>query len=252
MNPQSLLIILNNPPRIRVQNDLLQDYVLTEIDGVPVFAGTAPWNKMHDLLIDRETQALAGIVYPVAEEEQAAVASICQKLPAQFVRYCISPASAAEILGDMQFQLTEMPNSFGDPNVSIKQFPEILQPYRQAIRACMLGEIEPDELSLEIRTAGKEYFAEAAKTEWTGNTARVEVTWINKPVNAKLPSYFPSAFEIELAQYFAEDIWFYREDNQQVYAIGINYLDETLEGYDLQLPEVDWAPTNNKSSARDG
>jgi hypothetical protein len=58
----------------------------------------------------------------------------------------------------------------------------------------------------------------------------------NKPVNAKLPSYFPSDLDIELAQYFAEDIWFYREDDQRVYAIGVNYLDQTLNDYDLQLP----------------
>lgn len=63
---------------------------------------------------------------------------------------------------------------------------------------------------------------------------RVEVTWVNKPVDPRLPSYFPSDLQIELAQYFAEDIWFYRDN--EVYAIGINHLDQTLDAYGLQLP----------------
>jgi hypothetical protein len=66
---------------------------------------------------------------------------------------------------------------------------------------------------------------------------RVEVAWVNKSVDARLPHYFPSDFTIELAQYFAEDIWFYREDDDRVHAIGINYLDQTLDAYGLQLPK---------------
>lgn len=38
VSPQSLLINLSSPPRIRVQDALLEDRVSTEIDGVPVFA----------------------------------------------------------------------------------------------------------------------------------------------------------------------------------------------------------------------
>jgi hypothetical protein len=41
MSPQSLLIILSNPPRMRVQDTLLEDCVSTEIDGVPVFGRPA-------------------------------------------------------------------------------------------------------------------------------------------------------------------------------------------------------------------
>ena len=52
-----------------MQDILLEDHVWTEIEGVPVFAGVPPWNPMHDLLVDRGTKTLAGIVYPVAEGE---------------------------------------------------------------------------------------------------------------------------------------------------------------------------------------
>jgi hypothetical protein len=244
MNPQSLLIILTYPPQVRVQDALLEDYVSSDIDDTPVFASVAPWNPMHDLLVDREAQTLAGIVYPVAAREQAAIAAICQSLPTQVVRYCISPGSAAAVLRNPQIQLTHSLSETGDPNVSVKQFPESLRPHRQVLRGCLLGEIERERLPVELLTVAAKYFEENAAAahlgEWAsggGNVDRVEVTWVNKPVNAKLPSYFPSAFGIELAQYFAEDIWFYREDDKRVYAIGVNYLDKTLDDYGLQLPK---------------
>ena len=37
------------------------------------------------------------------------------------------------------------------------------------------------------------------------------------------------------ANHFAEDIWFYREN--QVYGIGMNRLDKTLDDYGLRLPK---------------
>lgn len=237
MNPQSLLIILTNPPQIRVQENLLEDYVSTEIDGVPVFATVAPWGTMHDLLIDRETQVLAGIIYAVREREQAAVAAICQSMPAEVVRYCISLSRANAAIHSPNFRVSYRLDETGDPNVPVKQFPEVLRPYRQAIRGYLLGGNEQRELTENIRIVAADYFDEFGGEEWTSRKSRVEVTWINKPVIAKLPSYFPSAFEIELAQYFAEDIWYYREDNNQPYAIGFNYLDKTLDDYGLQLPE---------------
>ena len=237
MNPKSLLIIFSNPPIIRTQNFLFEDNAQTQIDGVPVFAGVAPWNKMHDLLIDSETRTLAGIVYPVAEQEQAAVAAVCQSLPSQFVRYCISTVQAVSELANSQFQPLEKLNETTDAGSPIEQFPAVMRPYRQAIRICMFGQIEPDELPSEVRAAAASYFEKAGAVQLNGDTARIEVSWINKPVNDKLPSYFPSAFDIELAQYFAEDIWFYRQDNNQIFGVGINYLDKTLADYDLQLPE---------------
>lgn len=237
MNPKSLLIILNNLPQIRLQNDLLEDYISTEIDGVPVFAGVAPWKTMHDLLVDRETQTLAGFIYQIEEKEQAAVAALCESLPSTIVRYCISLARANAKIHDPQFRLTDSLTESGDANAVIEQFPTILQPYRQAINSCFFGKIEPHELPDEVGEVAAQYFEVVGAKQWTKETARVEVTWVNKPVISKLPSYFPSAFEIEPAQYFAEDIWFYREDNRQVYAIGFNHLDETLENYELYLPE---------------
>ena len=244
MNPKSLLIIFANPPQVRVQNALLEDNVSTKIDDVPVFAGVAPWNPMHDLLIDRETRTLAGIVYPVAAQEQAAIGAICRSLPPDVVRYCISPVSAAALLRDHQRQLTDSLSTTGDPNTPVKQFPESLRAYRQLLRSCFLGETEPERIPLELRSVGAEYFQDAAAAEhlaeWANggaNVERVEVTWANKPVHPSLPSYFPSAFEIELAQLFAEDVWFYREDDQRVCAVGINHLDKTLEDFGLQLPK---------------
>jgi hypothetical protein len=237
MNPKSLLMILANPPQIRLQNDLLKDYVSTEIDGVPVFAGVAPWRTMHDLLVDRETQTLAGFIYQVEEKEQAAVAALCQSLPSTAIRYCISLARANEQIHDPQFRLSDALSESGDVNAAIEQFPAILQPFRQAINSCLLGGIELHELPDEVREIAAQYFKEVGGKGWTKETARVEVTWVNKPVIDSLPSYFPSAFEIELAQYFAEDIWFYREDNRQIYAVGFNHLDETLESYELDLPD---------------
>jgi hypothetical protein len=243
MNPQSLLIILTSPPQVRVQDALLGDYVSSEIDGTAVFAGVPPWNPMHDLLVDRETQTLAGIVYPVAPAEQAAIAAMCQSLPAQVVRYCISPVSAAALLRDYQIQLTRSLTERGDPNVSVKQFPESLRPHRQVLRGVLAGEVERDQLPPESLSVVGKYFEECAAAAHLGDwanggsdVARVEVTWMNKPVDARLPGYFPSDFDIELAQYFAEDIWFYREDDRRVYAIGVNYLDKTLDDYGLQLP----------------
>ena len=242
MKPQSLLIILTNPPQIRAQETLLNDYVSTEMDGIPVFASVAPWNPMHDLLVDRETQTLAGIVYPVATAERAAIAAICESLPAQVVRYCVSPARAAALLRDQKFQLTKTLSEIGNPSDPVKQFPEALRAHRQNLRACLMGQYERELLPQEVLPVAGEYFQEIANAEhlleWTsgGDVARVEVTWVKKPVHEELPSYFPSAFEIELAQYFAEDIWFYREDNKQVYAIGFNHLQATLDVYDLKLP----------------
>jgi hypothetical protein len=243
MNQRSLLIILTNPPQVRVNDALLEDYASSEIDGIPVFAGVPPWNPMHDLLVDRDTQTLAGIVYPAPDRERAAIAAICKSLPTQVVRYCISPQAAAAMLRDPQAQLTNNLSVLGDPNVSVTQFPEILRPHRQVLRGCLAGEIERDQLPPEILSVAGKYFQESAAAahleEWASgglNVDRVEVTWVNKSVDPRMPSYFPSAFEIELAQYFAEDLWFYREDDKQVYAIGVNHLDQTLEGYGLQLP----------------
>lgn len=243
MNPQSLLITLTNPPQVSVNDSLLEDYVSSEIDGIPVFANVPPWNPMHDLLVDRDTQTLAGIVYPVPAREQAAIAAICQSLPTDVVRYCVSPAAAAALLRDSQTPLSNSLRVTGDPNVSVTQFPEILRPHRQVLRGCLAGEIERDHLPPEILPVAGKYFQESATAphleEWANgglNVDRVEVTWVDKPVDPRMPSYFPSGFEIEFAQYFAEDIWFYREDDKQVYAIGVNYLNQTLEGYGLQLP----------------
>jgi hypothetical protein len=243
MNRQSLLITLTNPPQIRLNDALLEDYASSEIDGIQVFASVPPWNPMHDLLVDRETQTLAGIVYPVPARERAAIAAICQSFPTQIVRYCISPGAAAAVLGDPHAQLTNNLSVPGDPNVSVTQFPEILRPHRQVLRGVLAGEIEREQLPPEILPVAGKYFEESAAAahldEWASgglNVDRVEVTWVNKPVDPRMPSYFPSAFEIELAQYFAEDLWFYREDDKQVYAIGVTYLDNTLETYGLQLP----------------
>jgi len=240
MNPKSLLIVLTNPAQFKVQDILLEDYTSSKIDGVSVFASVAPWNPMHDLLVDRETQTLAGIVYPVEAREQVAIGGICESLPKQIVRYCISPLSAADLLRNTQIQLTNSLTLTGDPNVSVKQFPEALRPHRQVLRSCLMGEIQRDGLPLELRTVAAKYFEENAAAvhlgEWAsggGSVDRVEVTWINKPVDARLPGYFPSAFDVQLAQYFAEDIWFYRENDKSVYAIGINHLDKTLDDYGL-------------------
>ena len=243
MNPQSLLIILTDPPEVRVQDSLLEDYASSEIDGTPVFATVAPWNPMHDLLVDRETRTLAGIVYPVAAQERAAIAAVCRSLPKQVVRYCISPVSAAAMLRNPQIDLNTLSET-GDPNATVKQFPESLRPHRQVLRGILAGEIDREQLPQELLSVAAKYFEENAAaghlSSWAsggGDVARVEVTWVNKPVNPHLPSHFPSAFELELAQFFAEDIWFYREDDKQPYAVGVNHLDSTLSAYGLQLPE---------------
>lgn len=241
MSSQSLLIIFSYPPQIRVQDILLEDHVWTEIEGVPVCAGVPPWNPVHDLLVDRGTKTFAGIVYPVAAEEHAAVAAICGLLPKDVVRYCISPVSAAALLRNFETELSTDLDIAGDLNVSVKQFPEVLRPYRQILRSCLRGELDRDQLPSDLLRVAGSYFEENAAAahldDWaTGgaNVNRVEITWVYSPVDPNLPGYFPSDLEIELAQYFAEDIWFYREN--QVYAIGINHLDTTLTDYGLRLP----------------
>ena len=242
MSSQSLLITFTDPPQIRVQDTLLEDHVWTEIEGVPVFAGVPPWNPMHDLLVDEATQTLAGIVYPVAAGEHAAIAAICGCLPKDVVRYCISPVSAAALLRNFETELSDSLSIAGDMNVSVKQFPEALRAYRQILRRCLRGELDREQLPPDLLSVAGRYFEENAAAahleDWaTGgaNVDRVEVTWVNKPVNPNLPGYFPSDLKIELAQYFAEDIWFCRED--QFYAVGINHVDETLTDYGLRLPK---------------
>lgn len=242
MNQRSLLIILTDPPQVSVRDTLLEDHVSTRINDAPVFANVAPWNPMHDLLVDRETQTLAGIVYPVAAREQAAIAAICQSLPTEVVRYCISPGSAAAVLRSPQTQLTNRLTVNGDPGVSVKQFPDMLRPHRQVLRGCLAGEIGREQLPPETLPVAANYFEECAAAEHVGewasgglNVDRVEVTWVNQPLDPRLPGYFPSAFGIELVQYFAEDIWFYHEDDTRVYAIGVNHLDKTLHDYGLKL-----------------
>jgi len=241
MNSQSLLITFSSPPQIRVQEILLPDHVWTEIDGVPVFASVPPWNPMHDLLVDRETKILAGIVYPVAAGQHASIEAICRSLPKDVVRYCISPVSAAALLRNFETKISNSLNLAGDPNVSVKQFPEVLRSHRQILRGILAGELDRDQLPQDLLSVAGRYFEENAAAahleDWaTGgaNVARVEVTWVHKPVDPRLPAYFPSDLEIELAQYFAEDIWFYREN--EVYAIGINHLDNTLNDHGLRLP----------------
>lgn len=242
MTPRSLLITLTSPPRIKVQDALLEDHVSTDLESVSVFAGVPPWNPMHDLLIDRETRTLAGIVYPVATREQAAIASICRSLPTEVVRYCISPVSAAAVLRNPSIQLTEHIAIEGDPRIRVTEFPTTLRPYRQALRACLAGELDRDQLPTDVLSVAGKYFQDNAAAEYLddwasggANMNRVEVVWMDKPVDPNLPSYFPSDLGIEMAQYFAEDIWFYREN--EVYAIGINYLDRTLNDYGLRLPD---------------
>jgi hypothetical protein len=102
--------------------------------------------------------------------------------------------------------------------------------------------LDRDQLPSDVLSVAARYFEDNAAAEhledWApggANVARVEVTWVHKPVNPNLPGYFPSDLEIELVQHFAEDIWFYRE--KQVYAIGINHLDETLTDHGLRLPK---------------
>ena len=193
-------------------------------------------------MIDRETRTLAGIVYPVLAREQAAIAAICRSLPTQVVRYCISPVSAASILRNPSIPLADRIEIPGDHKIRVSDFPAALRPYRQALRACLAGELDRDQLPPDVLTVAGEYFQDNAAApyleKWTtsgANVDRVEVVWMSKPMDPNLPSYFPSDLGIELAQYFAEDIWYYREN--KVYAIGINHLDQTLNDYGLQLPE---------------
>jgi|KBSSwiStaDraftv2_1062776.scaffolds.fasta_scaffold1316980_2 hypothetical protein len=146
------------------------------------------------------------------------------------------------MLRNIETPLTNHLNVVGDPNVSVRQFPQALRSHRQTLRGCLAGELGRDQLPSDLLSVAGNYFleqaAEAYLDDWASgglNVDRVEVVWVNKPVHPNLPSYFPSDLDIGLAQYFAEDIWVYGESG--VYAIGINHLDKTLADYDLQLPE---------------
>jgi|SRR5688572_21562825 len=79
---------------------------------------------------------------------------------------------------------------------------------RQILRSCLRGELDRAQLVSHLLSVAGSYFEENAAAahleDWaTGgaNVDRVEVTWVHKPVDPKLPGYFPSDLEIELAQY---------------------------------------------------
>lgn len=240
--PRSLLIRLSGVPSVAVQQTLLEDHAAYEIDGVPVFGTVAPWHANHDLLVDKADGFLAGIVYPVTGSERRSVLELCGSLPDEVVRYCVSPVFAVSLLRSGA-DLLDVPREWGNQEQPVRRFPEVLRPVRQVLRGCLLGQITMDEIPCDLREVGARFFESLNEYEYmrewpAGDVDRVEVTWLRKPVVEGLPAYYPSALDIELAQFFAEDVWYYRQDNGLAFAIGINHLDETLASYGLELPPV--------------
>jgi hypothetical protein len=248
MQYRSLLLTLGDPPAFVLNGDLLPDHTATVIGQVPVFASVAPWVAQHDLLIDPDQRIFAGIVYPVAVRERSAVLAICGHFPGRAVRYCISPRFAADwvrqiSLGGMPGTLdpTTLSRDWGDPAANVAGFPKPLRPVRQLLRDCLLGRRDRLEIPPDLRSLAGEYFQAMAQadyaTEWPdGDVDRVEVTWSPKPMLESLPDYFPSALTVRPAQQFAEDIWFYRQENGDLVGVGVNHLDEILKDFRLQLP----------------
>jgi hypothetical protein len=244
MRYRSLLMRDGQPPVVSLSEKLLVDYTPSEIGGMPVFAGPAPWRANHDLLIDDDRGTLAGIVYPVAAAERAAVANLCSRFPNQLVRYCVSPMFAADMLEQGIYDLDALPREWGDPSATVEGFPEPLRPIRQLLRECLAGRRERSAISPELMEIAARHFREIAKAdyfaEWPGGDVdRVEIVWAPKSVLPGLPPFFPSALRVELAQHFAEDIWLYGRDDGALVGFGLNHLDELLEEFGLELPSIE-------------
>src|SRR5258708_39132771 len=101
-----------------------------EIAGLPAFTGPAPWGGNHDLLVNEDHRTLAGIVSPVAIAERSAVLRICAPIQGRLVRYCVSPRFAAELLKHDAIDATALPRDWGDPNLLVQAFPQLLRPIR--------------------------------------------------------------------------------------------------------------------------
>jgi hypothetical protein len=69
-----------------------------------------------------------------------------------------------------------------------------------------------------------------------GDLDRVEIVWLPRPLQPGLLPYILSTLRVQAAQQFAEDIWFYQRENENVVAVGLNHLDEVLETFGLELP----------------
>lgn len=236
---RALLITDGDPPRVMLRESLLPDHAAAEVGGAPAFGGPAPWGANHDLLIDPDERTLCGIVYPVRTAERAAVLRLCGGFPSRIVRYCVSPRLAARLVMEST-DLWDVPRDWGDPAARVRAFPTSLRPFRQLLRACLLGTHDRSELPPEIREEAAQYFTslndDDGFSEWPGGDVdRVEVVWEPRPVIAELPSHFPSMLQVEIAQQFAEDIWFYRKDGS-VAGIVINHLDSILDAFHLDLP----------------
>jgi hypothetical protein len=241
MRYRSLLAVDGDPPSVTLSEGLLPDHAPTEVGGTIVFAGPAPWPGNHDLLVDEDGRAFAGIVYPVATAERAAVLRLCATFRGQLVRYCVSPKLAADLLEHNACEFTSLQRDWGDPAVPVEGFPDRLRPIRQMLRECLAGRRDLLDIPLDLRETAAHYFESIAQAdyfaEWPGGDVdRVEVVWESKPVAPGLQSYFPSALQVELAQQFAEDIWFYRQKSGEVVGIGVNHLDEIVEEFGLELP----------------
>lgn len=241
MRYRSLLMRDGQPPVVSLSEKLLPDHAPSEIGGVPVFAGPAPWRANHDLLVDDDRGTLAGIVYPVAAAERASVVNLFSHLPSGLVRYCVSPMFAAEMLEQGIFDLAALPREWGDPSVNVEVFPESLHPIRQLLRECLAGKRERSAISPELQKIAARHFRDIANadyiSEWPGGDVdRVEVVWSPKSVLPGLPSFFPSALRVELAQHFAEDIWLYGQEDGALVGLGLNHLDEVLAEFSLVLP----------------
>lgn len=241
MRYRSLMSMDGDPPSVTFREGLLPDHALMEVGGVPVYAGPAPWRGNHDLLVDEDGRTLAGIVYSVATAERAAILNMCARLPGRLVRYCVSPQLAADMLEHGTFDLDAVPRDWGEPGARVERFPEPLRPIRQLLRECFAGTRDREDVPPGLLEAAADYFKALGRAdyldEWpNGDVDRVEVVWAPKPVFPGLPSYFPSALRVELAQQFAEDIWLFRREGGEVVGVGLNHLDEILSGYGLALP----------------
>jgi hypothetical protein len=73
------------------------------------------------------------------------------------------------------------------------------------LRECLAGRRDLLDIPPNLREPAVRYFESIAQAdyfaEWpAGDVDRVEVVWESRPVAPGLPSYFPSALQVELAQ----------------------------------------------------